>query len=417
MAERSWMVLAAALAAAAATFVATPAYATICRSEADCAATPDTPACNKQQPSDPTGVCAQCSSTNVVRCGTVGTTRTPVCLTQYGICGCANDTDCGDRSENSGLICTRPAPANGSAPYCTAGCVNDGVGGRNGCPAPGAGTTCSATTPPNVGQCLHDCFGDSGVLCSNAGPRNVCQLVGGLPPTTRCVECTALLGGCAGKTGATVCDTDTNTCVQCNDNDDCAPYRTGTGPICRPGGSFARSCGCNDDSDCNAVAGRICDDTIKACVTGCRAGGGPGNNCPSGQRCNATGGGTGQCVPIDDGGTADAGDDGSAGDGSTGDDGSAGDGSAGDAGDDGGGIRDSGPDSRPIDAGRTDAGRMDAGGADGGNDGNYGTSLEGGGCSCSVPPAEDALPVGGLVAVGGFFAFFTRRRSRKSGEK
>ncbi|WP_394843447.1 MYXO-CTERM sorting domain-containing protein [Pendulispora brunnea] len=309
--------------------------------------------------------------------------------------------------------------------------MNDGAGGRNGCPEVG-GAACIGAAG-EIGQCRHSCL-NVPLLCSGAGPRSKCEVLGA--EFARCVECQTN-ADCS--TGAPVCDTGTQTCVQCRANNDCATNQNG--PICRGGASSQASCGCNSDADCGA--GRVCQDTVKVCLPGCR--GNSPNACPPGSVCNASGGGTGQCVPGTDGGVdaGDAGNDGGAGDGSvsdgstgdgsvedgstgdgsvedgsTGDgsveDGSTGDGSTGDGstGDGGADAADGSIRADAGDGGDGGSGGNDAGGND--NDGNYMTSLEGGGCDCSVVPSEDSLPIGGLLAVGGFFAFFTRRRTRNA---
>ncbi|WP_394832901.1 MYXO-CTERM sorting domain-containing protein [Pendulispora rubella] len=411
-----WIALSSAIAMAAATFtMATAARAAVCTSDPECAAaTPNTPHCNNN-------VCAQCS--NDSHCAAAGT-RTPKCL-PTGICGCTDDKSCG--GENSGLICTGTSPAAGTPPYCVTGCAVDGdAGPRNECPT---GYTCSQTNG-TVGQCQRACI----VLaneCPTSNPVNQCKIIT-LPNLGDCVECRTN-GECNGRPGAEICRVSSNSCVQCVTNADCTGKANG--PICRTGSS----CGCNVDTDCGT--GRICEATTKVCLAGCRGSGGVdgGGNCPPGTTCNASGGGSGQCVPVSDGGTdaGDAGSDGGTGDGSVGDgsagdggeedggeedggeedasadgstgdgsveDGSTGDGSTGDGGADGGGDA--------ADAGRSDAGDGGSGNDAGDNNGNYMTSLEGGGCDCSVVPSEDSLPIGGLLAVGGFFAFFTRRRAR-----
>ncbi|WP_394845965.1 hypothetical protein LZC95_00695 [Pendulispora brunnea] len=352
MTSRPWMPFALAFAfATALVTTARPAAARNCFDDRDCAA--PTPACNA-------GQCAECSATNQGQCSG----RSPACVLPAGICGCENDGQCGNAT--SGLLCTRPAPASGSAPYCRSGCAT----GRNGCDTDN-GYAC------NNGQCTKLCA--LGAQCTSP-PRDQCRL---LVLTLTCLECEADQD-CAAKPGATVCDTTSHSCVQCNVDTDCqsSPH----GRICRGGNSPQRSCGCNSDTDCGAD--RICDETVKVCVDGCRIPG--GGQCPPGNHCFAGDDGGSACVPID-GGTG-------TGDGGTG----PGDGSTGDAGD-AGGSRDAGA----RDAGRTDGG----GGGGGGNPGDF--SLEGGGWSCAMSPAEDALPIGGILAVGGLLAFFARRRPRR----
>jgi len=356
MTSRNWMPLTVAIAFVVAFLTATSsAWAVNCTNDSDCGG--DTPACNF-------GVCAQCSPTNALACGSTGS-RTPVCIDPYGICGCENDGQCG--STNSGYICTRPEPASGSPPYCKTGCGPTGSG-RNGCPT---GYTCS-NVAGGVGQCTRGCLPLLNE-CPAAAPAHVCRA---LPLPTTCVECdNANNSQCAAKPSAPICDTTAGTCVQCNANSDCSGKPNG--PICLGPGTPQRSCGCNADADCGV--GRICDETIKACMTGCRLPG--GGKCPPGSQCRVADGGGEACVPTD-AGAEDAGNDAS--------------------------TDDSG-----IDGGTDDAGTRDGGNGDAGANEGDGTSLEGGGWSCSMSPVEDALPIGGLVALSGLAVLFTRRRSSK----
>ena len=351
MTSRTWMPLAATFAFVFAFLTAEGlAKATNCVDDSDCPSA--TPACNG-------GLCAECTTANATKCTAAGA---PICLMPYGVCGCESDAQCG--GTNSGLLCTRLAPASISAPYCRAGCA----AGRNACDT-GQGYAC------NNGQCSK--------LCALGGctstPSNVCRTL------LTCVQCTSETD-CNGKPAAPHCDTSAGICVQCNTSGDCAGNNHG--PLCRgastgPGipASPERSCGCNVDSDCGAS--RICDGTLKVCMDGCRVAG--GGKCPPGNQCLLAPDGGQACVPTPDGGgVRDSG---------TGDAGPIGDGSTGDS-----GSRDAG---------------LDSGSGGTGDDNGYGTTLEGGGWSCSMSPVEDALPVGGLVALGGMLAFFTRRRSRK----
>jgi len=327
MVSRGLIALHAALVIAAASFATKTANATDCTTDAQCAGT-----------------------------------RTPKCLLAYGICGCENDSQCGDAT--SGLICTGSSPIIGLPPFCTAGCGS--AANRNKC---AAGETCNAPSG-GTGSCGQDCL-LSGTVCVGKAVLNKCTLLTG-GTLTQCAECTANTpADCASKIGAEVCSTTTNRCIQCNDDTNCAGKPNGQ--KCR---APDQSCGCNTDSDC--ITGRACNTTIHACLLACRVGVDGGATCAPGTQCNVTDGGPGQCVPSGDGGVV--GDGGSNGDGGNRPDGSAGDG--GTNGDE--------------------------------NDGNYETAVEGGGWSCSVPPVEDSLPIGGLVAVGGFFVFFTRRRAKNS---
>jgi len=121
---------------------------------------------------------------------------------------------------------------------------------------------------------------------------------------------------------------------------------------------------------------------VHVCVDGCRTS--TGARCPPGNQCFAEG-----CTPVDGGaGEIDAGND-------------AGEEDAGNEEDSGadGGIRhrDAGPDSGP-------GGLVD----------HLDSSLEGGGWTCAMSPAQDALPVGGLFVIGGLAAIFARRTRRRA---
>lgn len=53
--------------------------------------------------------------------------------------------------------------------------------------------------------------------------------------------------------------------------------------------------GCTNDSDCGgATSGRVCDETSRACVDGCRGQG--GNGCSSGKVCSSNTAAIGTCV-------------------------------------------------------------------------------------------------------------------------
>jgi len=345
MTSRPWMPLASAFAfAAVLVTTARPAGATNCFDDGDCPAA--TPACNG-------GLCAECSATNRSAC----TGRLPTCLLPAGVCGCENDGQCGNAT--SGLLCTRPAPSSVSAPYCRAGCAN----GRNGCPSTYACTD---------GQCKKDCLLAS--QCT-APQQNLCPAL----TFNGCRECSTD-DDCASKKGATVCDTNLFVCVQCARQTDCAANNHG--PVCLAIGTPQGSCGCNSDADCGRD--RICDETLKVCMDGCRVAG--GGKCPPGNHCLSSAGGGSACVPIDGGtGSEDSGID---------------------AGEGGPGPVDAG------DAGSRDAGR-DAGRTDGGGENPIDPTFEGGGVSCALSPTEDSLPIGGFFALGGLMAFFMRRRPRR----
>ncbi|WP_394825399.1 MYXO-CTERM sorting domain-containing protein [Pendulispora albinea] len=340
MSLRTWTPLASAAAFALAFLhLEASARATSCVEDRDCPSA--TPACNA-------GLCAECTPTNTARC----TARSPRCLMPFGICGCESSEQCGP-----GLLCTRPAPASGSPPYCTGGCTGTGQGT---CPS---GYQCNAQ-----GQCDLRCVPLTPNQCPFA-PRNICPVL----PLITCVECVTN-GDCAGKTGAEVCDF-ANDCVQCERDTDCTRAPASPhGPRCIGSGK-QRSCGCNADTDCGP--GRICDETVQACIEGCRLP--DGGKCPPGTQCRMADAGGERCVAIPDAGPPP----------------------------DSGPRRDAGGSSGD---GGSDGGRSDAGSR---GDGDIAASLEGGGCSCTLSPAEDALPLGGLAALGGLLALFGRRRRVK----
>jgi len=175
---------------------------------------------------------------------------------------------------------------------------------------------------------------------------------------------------------------------------------------------------CASDTDCGSTtSGSVCDDTSKFCKKGCRGTG--GNGCPTGFDCTSTTTAIGTCVePVTDAG-ADGGGDAITTDGATdtavpdgatdtaiGDDTGVTDGSVEDTGAaSDGSVEDTG--------GATDGSAVGDGGVttDGGLPADDGT-LEGGGCSCSVPKQSDngVLAAAGALAA---MAILTTRRRRK----
>jgi uncharacterized protein (TIGR03382 family) len=192
------------------------------------------------------------------------------CLTDdqgYGVCGCAQDTDCG--GIDSGRIC-EPAPGR-----CVDGCSP--APGRNGCPAD---LFCSSADPDLVGVCGPFCVGD--VQCEQAAPATpVCDEEAGA-----CVEC-GEDADCGAPTP--VCSA-AHTCVECAPNrGGCSPG--GSGSACLPDGT----CGCDSDDDCEVAAGgRVCDPVSRSCEPGCREASGVG--CGEGLVCSTTGEEAGECV-------------------------------------------------------------------------------------------------------------------------
>jgi MYXO-CTERM domain-containing protein len=341
---------------------------------------PEQPACQRAGPLR--GACTECTSTNAALCGGVK----PVCVSDLGVCGCADDRSCG--AADSGLICSGPGG------FCVPGC---GASPRNGCPS---GQTCLDIVN-GLGQC-------SGAMCHTdadcRAPLSHCDLSGG-GTDGRCVQC---LFDTDCDTPL-VCDPTKKKCQECvpgaASNTQCKPEQAGA--QCLTDGR----CGCLADTDCGGVqSGRVCDETASRCVPGCRGTG--GNGCPMEQVCSSMTSEIGRCgaAPSTDGG-ADGSTDGNAGDGGT-DAGDAGtdasEGGIADAGSDGGSAVDAGP--RP-DADSPDTGTpVDAG--DAGTDATEGNDrfIAGGGCHCATGTGGGAASwVGALLALA---LTLVRRRRR-----
>ncbi len=270
-----------------------------CRGDMDCTGRAGTPACAM------TGACVQCTPASMAACmgdtpacnadtnrcvlctgGAMGDARacganpdgraciTPTMMGEAEFCGCARDADCGDAT--SGRVCDPMRRR------CVDGCA---VGeGRNGCPM---GRSCTADEPNQIGMCTTSCNRDAD--CMN--PTPVCRRGMGMNPSV-CVECTAD-SNCAGRMdGRTLCDPDSNTCVQCTAMSSAMCMASGAGSACRMG-----TCGCNRDSDCgDATSGRVCDTDMNRCVEGCYRAEGR-NGCPMGRSCTSDDPNTrGQCT-------------------------------------------------------------------------------------------------------------------------
>ncbi len=415
-----------------------------CSTDADCASTPLTPAC------EPNHFCGQCSSTNNSAC--VGT-PTPVCIVAVGECGgCNSNTDCSGNTPICNLgshLCgpctgdsdctnpafpacqttgplagsctecgTNPAQCSGSTPVCLTGVGTCGCTDNGQCPA---NTLCLGQPPTCQNGCIvgqKDC--QNGLVCSvqdggtgvctnpatgctgngdcTVDPLRVCANPG---PSGTCVQCTQT----ADCTGSRVCDTTNNTCVECTPGSTGNCSSQGSGPTCLPGDV----CGCQTDGDCGGLtSGRVCDDTQHVCIAGCRGLG--GNTCPLGLVCSSQDTTIGSCGSlVGDGGTPDGGGlDGSAGD--AGKDGGAKDGSTDGAADDGA-VNDGAASDGSFHDGSS--GGDGAAGNDSGENSGNGTSVEGGGCSCSTAGGGEGAPFGALFALGGALALWGGRRRRR----
>jgi len=104
---------------------------------------------------------------------------------------------------------------------------------------------CIACSPPNLGC-------DHGLVCDGWSHSCVRTCAPEVDPDQDC-----------GHSGLT-CDTSSNRCIECEDDDDC----TGSpnGPCCPPG--VGRCMGCSSDADCAASGpARRCDPLTFKCVT------------------------------------------------------------------------------------------------------------------------------------------------------
>ncbi len=150
--------------------------------------------------------------------------------------------------------------------FCVAfACVGCQLAGVGACSAPTP--TCDATTGKCVG-CTSDDHCTSGATpicdktkesCAACGLDSQCQAKNAALPACRtdgqCVQCTATAASaCTGTTP--VCNTPSNTCVECVHDGDCA----GTTPLC---GSDNKCHGCAADADCGGLA----DANRSACAT------------------------------------------------------------------------------------------------------------------------------------------------------
>ncbi len=234
---------------------------------------PKYPACQKSGPL--AGACTECSGTLPRLCGGAK----PVCITSLGFCACTNtkDSDCG--GPMSGVVCNAPVG------ICIPGCGT--AADRNRCPAAqmctGMGDAIGTCVIP---ACLSD--GD----CMQPRPR--CDL--GLMPSS-CVQCLAN----ADCKAPFICDAaNSKTCVECTpaNTNNCSAMTAGTRCL------VTNSCGCQVDNDCGGMtSGRVCDSGISKCSPGCRGNG--GNACPPGLVCTSSTNAIGRCVtpgtPLDAG--------------------------------------------------------------------------------------------------------------------
>ena len=208
----------------------------------------------------PTAVCDTVSG----RC--VGCTADPQCtspahpicdLTKNACTACTADTQC--KSKSPALPACR---ADGQCVQCTASSASTSCSGAspvcdtttNTCVQCMSATDCSGATPMcGSGQKCQACATDGECASLNDPARAACA-AGGV-----CVQCTASNSAkCAGA--AAVCNTTTNTCVQCLTNASCS----GSAPICATASNTCRACAAA--SDCAGFAGHTACAVTGACV-------------------------------------------------------------------------------------------------------------------------------------------------------
>lgn len=162
----------------------------------------------------------------------------------------------------------------------------------------------------------------------------------GAPPTESVIDRCADASKCASPTPFCKTAEHPYVCVECRSDADCPGEKPSCDEAtntcsCEPSGaevcdgkdndcngtvddSFAQVCvACMTDADCgDANSGRVCHDTSKTCVDGCR--GRAGNGCKAGETCSSTTSAVGECrtsSSSDAGSDAGDGNDGSAGNG------------------------------------------------------------------------------------------------------
>lgn len=314
----------------------------------------------------------RCGDPNGTTCTTADTCRSGICTAGKcgGVCSadseCATSYFCDGTTKRCvrdlavGESCARPAQCQSEV------CANDGKCGaldgaactngtscRNGgCQSSICGGSCSDDT-----ECAASHFCDAGACVLDLANSNPCtrasQCLSGVcnadgqcgqptgQPCGSAVQCRSDLCDAEG-TCATTCTNDTQcgagkfcdsgACVAVRPNDQaCARAAQcssgdcntdgkcgepdgnpcGVGEVCRSGLCTADGVcsSCKVDSDCGGpLSGRVCHDTTKKCVDGCRQG---GNGCVVGSKCSATAPQSiGSCQPVQPDSGPDAGSDG-----------------------------------------------------------------------------------------------------------
>lgn len=260
------------------------------------------------------GVCGAdnaCGDPDSAAC-TVGTTcRSGGCVTGKCTITCTIDAECAathfcdDASKKcvldkaNGIACARKSA-------CISGICNaDGSCGQpTGQPCGGA-VQCRSDLCDATGTCATACTADPQCAQGKFCDAGACVAV--RPNNQPCARASQCVSG------------DCNADGKCGEPDGAA---CGASELCRSGlcTKDGKCGGCATDTDCgNAQSGKVCDDSTRACVPGCRAG---GNGCPTGLTCNATAAKPiGECVPTttgDAGAGADGGTGSGAGDGGAG---------------------------------------------------------------------------------------------------
>jgi MYXO-CTERM domain-containing protein len=275
-----------------------------CMTDADCLGTPETPLCATSGPN--TGACVECKDDGDCPA------EEPLCNTQTNTCGkCTTDADCAGTPEtpacatmgtNAGncVECTTNAHCPMEEPVCDATtntcgkCATDAD-----CPADNP--VCDPTSK-TCGPCT------SNEDCEGTPETPVCAMSGTMAGT--CVECESSMD-CAAPTP--ICDTPNYDCVECVTNADCPMDKpacntstdtcvpvcktdadcegTPETPVCATTGPNQGICvPCNVDRDCQPEK-PSCDEATNTC-NGCTEDADCGAQAPV---CNVVAGTCGPC--------------------------------------------------------------------------------------------------------------------------
>jgi hypothetical protein len=216
------------------------------------------------------GACVECTTSS--QC--TNPTK-PFCAANGRCQPCAMDGQCPsgdvcDVASGECVVCVTNAQCGGTTPICQSHtCVACSSTGQ--CPT---GTVCDTGSDPSHGACVAcvtaaDCKVAADPICASNDTCVPCTLDPQCAAKDPNQPACTLAGTCAECTAANdslcqarnqVCDVDTNRCVACSTNGDCAEANA---PIC----GLDRAChGCTTSSEC--PQGTVCDEDSGACV-GC----------------------------------------------------------------------------------------------------------------------------------------------------